>query len=114
MKFNPLCIVEDLHRIDRACTESSLVQACWGWCPISVHINKFVPHHIRETTLLAHVCSSAFDSHETSFWLTEIHSQIQVTEWEVHTPPLQAWDLWQEPEADTLSGAGSDGGDDDE
>ena len=39
-------------------------------------------------------------------------SQVRVTDWEVPSPPLQAWEVPPEHQADESSGAGSDGGND--
>ena len=111
MKFNPLCISQDQYRIDHACASSRVVQVCWGWVPTSVRINLFLTTFDRQRFWLT--CSVLlFDSQETAFWLTEYHSQVRVTDWEVPSPPLQAWEVPPEHQADESSGAGSDGGND--
>ena len=111
MKYNPLCISQDQYRIDHACASSRVVQVCWGWVPTSVRINLFLTTFDRQRFWLT--CSVLlFDSQETAFWLTEYHSQVRVTDWEVPSPPLQAWEVPPEHQADESSGAGSDGGND--
>ena len=113
MKFNPLCVSQDQYRIDQACADSRLVQVCWSWVPTSVRINLFLTTFERQRYWLT--CSVLlFDSQEATFWLTEIHSQVSVTDWEVPTPPLQGWEIVPEPEADDESGAEGDEGDDDD
>ena len=94
MRYNPLIIAEDVQRIHQACDESLLVFVCWSWCPTSVRINSFLNTFERHRYWLT--CAVVlFDSHETQFWLSEIHSGVQVSEWEIPTPPLAPWDTWQ-------------------
>ena len=94
MRYNPLIIAEDVQRIHQACDESLLVFVCWSWCPTSVRINSFLNTFERHRYWLT--CAVVlFDSHETQFWPSEIHSGIQVSEWEIPTPPLAPWDIGQ-------------------
>ena len=94
MRFGPfrLDINLQIERFAASVGRSSFIDTVWNFFRLSVRISSFLDTFDRCRFFL--VSSTVhFDSIETSLGVTEEREQLEVSDWEVPTPPLAlAWE----------------------